>query len=195
MLESLVEYHCCVGLENEDDDNYLSLLSFIQSNEYCVYTNVGFEYTPVKGHHIHICVIFILPYEEYWYKCLTKHRKSLNYIKKCPKHKNALGWYWKPASTKSNLAYILKPETKTRENNSWYSDDIDPSIREDIESYINLSMTEVEAHQRNKNNHYSQIKQYILDNDVDIQSSKQITLAIFENHLTTSKNVPNIKMH
>ena len=48
MLESsLVEYHCCVGLENEDDNQYLSLLQFIQTHENCIYTNVGFEYTPV----------------------------------------------------------------------------------------------------------------------------------------------------
>lgn len=181
--KDLVEYHCCVGLENEDDDNYLSLLSFIQSETICVYTNVGFEYTPVKGHHIHICILFLDNYGEYWYKKLTKLRKSLNYIKKCPKHPDALGWYWKPASTKSNLAYILKPETKTRENIAWYNswiDDTDPAIREKIDYYINLSMTEVEAHQRNKNCHYQQIKKYLTDNKVDMSDKRSVCTHILK---------------
>lgn len=180
MLESLVEYHCCLGLKNEDDNTYLSLLSFIQSNEHCVYTNVGFEYTPVKGNHIHICIIFNTKYDEYWYKCLTKHRKALNYIKKCPKHLDALGWYWKPASTKSNLAYILKPETKTRSNLVWFKDDLDPEIVADIQAYENLSIEEVEAHKRNKNNHYAQIKQYLEDNKVDILDKRETAIHIFK---------------
>lgn len=176
---NLSEYHCCIGLKNEDDTTWNKLLSFIQTNENCVYTNIGFEYTPVKGHHIHIGIIFIEGYTEYWYKQLSKLRKELNYIKKCPKHPDALGWYWKPASTANNLAYIMKPETKTKENLEWIRTPISEAIKEKLKVYVSKSLQEVERHHRTKNNHYSQIKEYFIEKKVDMNDKRSIGLHLF----------------
>lgn len=166
-----LEYHCCIGMESEDSVTYSELLSFIQT--VAIYTNCGFEYTPVKGHHIHICIIFDEPYPEYFYKKLTKLRKSLNYVKKQSSTDSALGWYWKPASTKNNLAYILKQETKTKENVEWYKEP-----NEDIEKYKELSLQTVENHMRNKNNHYNELVTYLSNKEINLNNKCETTNGI-----------------
>ena len=148
------EYHMCIGLKSETDETYLSLLEYIQT--LAIYTNCGFEYTPVKGHHLHCCVIFNDEYDEAFYKKLTRLRKKLNYIKKDKKN-DGLGWYWKKASTENNLAYILKKETKTRENIEWVRDE----IPEELHSYIAKSNESVDTFTKQKNKRLDEIKEYI----------------------------------
>lgn len=155
-----LEYHMCIGLKNQDDETYVPLLQFIQT--IAIYTNCGFEYTPTKGHHLHCCIIFNTEYEESFYKKLTRLRKQLNFIKKDKKN-DGLGWYWKKATTSNNLAYILKKETKTRENIEWIRDE----IPEELQSYITKSNETVETFQKQKNKRIDDIKKYIEDNHTE----------------------------
>ncbi len=162
---AFVEYHMCIGLKSQEDETYFSLLQFIQT--IAIYTNCGFEYTPTKGHHLHCCIIFETDYDEAFYKKLTRLRKSLNFIKKDKKN-DGLGWYWKKATTNNNLAYILKKETKTKENIEWVRDE----IPEELQSYITKSSETVEAFAKQKNKRIDDIKRYIEDNHEESEPIK-----------------------
>lgn len=168
------EYHMCIGLKSETDETYLPLLEYIQT--LAIYTNCGFEYTPVKGHHLHCCVIFNDEYDEAFYKKLTRLRKKLNYIKKDKKNEG-LGWYWKKASTENNLAYILKKETKTRENIEWVRDE----IPEELQSYIAKSNESVDTFTKQKNKRLDEIKEYI-DNHSDNPTEDDIGRLLLDWH-------------
>lgn len=152
-----IEYHMCIGLKSQDDETYLPLLQLIQT--IAIYTNCGFEYTPTKGHHLHCCIIFGTEYEESFYKKLTRLRKELNFIKKDKKN-DGLGWYWKKATTSNNLAYILKKETKTRDNIEWVRDEI-LVLKPELQSYITKSNETVETFQKQKNKRIDDIKKFI----------------------------------
>jgi vacuolar-type H+-ATPase subunit H len=168
------EYHCCIGLKSETDVSYEPLLQFIQLT--AIYTNIGFEYTPTKGHHIHMCIIFQTEYDEAFYKKLTRLRKKLNYIKKDKKN-DGLGWYWKKATTSNNLAYILKKETKTRENIEWVRDE----IPQELQSYIQKSNESVETFTKQKNKRLDEMKDYI-DKHSDSPSEDIIMKLILDFH-------------
>lgn len=168
------EYHCCIGLKSEEDKSYQELLTFIQLT--AIYVNIGFEYTPTKGHHIHMCIIFQTEYDEAFYKKLTRLRKKLNYIKKDKKN-DGLGWYWKKATTSNNLAYILKKETKTRENIEWVRDE----IPKELQSYIQKSNESVETFTKQKNKRLDEMKDYI-DKHSDSPSEDIIMKLILDFH-------------
>ena len=38
----------------------------------------------------------------------------------------------------------------------------------------------MEAHQRNKNNHYAQVKQYLIDNKVELSDKKSVAIHILK---------------
>lgn len=181
--QELTEYHCVIGSDGTDDQ-YKQLIEYLQ--EEAVYTNSGFESTPVKGPHVHICVIFAQPYSPAWKKQLDRLRKELDFVKK---HKdNGRGWYWRPATTENNLAYILKPETKTQDNIEWYSTNIIPDMKQLIETYVNKSHEAVGHHQKHKNKRYEEIKAYIAQElkdkvDFDKYDIGMAILSCYRNHL------------
>jgi hypothetical protein len=183
MTDILSEYHCVIGAE-KGDKHFQQLLEYIQTA--AVYTNCGFEYTPVKGHHIHICVIFCPKYDDKWKKALDRLRKDLDFVKK---HKGkGRGWYWRAATTDNNLAYIQKHETKTSDNIRWVHPSVTDEILELIETYENKSEEIVGKHQKSKNKRYEEMKEYIKEElkgtaHPDKYAIGKCILSFYRNHL------------
>lgn len=159
-MDSFIEYHLCVDDVVETE----SLLSFFKSNPDIIYINTGYESTPQKGNHIHSCILFANQFTSSWTKSLERHRKKLNFIKKQStngKCNNANGWYFRRAKTDNNLAYVMKRETKTKDNDEWYAESVTPEQKTLINAYKEKSLDAIEKHNISKNSYTQDIIAYV----------------------------------
>lgn len=159
-MDSFLEYHLCVSHVPETE----LLLNFIRDNPDVIYTNTGYEYTVVKGHHIHCAIIFSQKFTPTWTKKLERFRKKLNFVKLQSTNgisNDAYGWYFHKAKSDNNLAYILKKETKTKDNDEWFIPSITPELKTIITAYKEASLDKVKKHHTSKNGYTNDIIEYI----------------------------------
>jgi hypothetical protein len=160
MLVYMIEYHLCV----DDCPEFNKLLNFLQAQDETLYTNHGYEYALQRGKHIHCAIFFKDKPKCIDSKSLRTLKNSLNFHKQTSdKHPVANGWYFRPASTDNNLAYVLKPQTKQddKPNVEWYHPYITVDQRDEIEKLISNAKDIIQKHNKRRNGDTSNIIQYI----------------------------------
>ena len=156
----MLEYHLCV----DDCPEFTKLLNFIQAQPETLYTNHGYEYALQRGHHIHCAIFFSEKPKCIDSKSLRTLKNQLNFHKQSSdKHPVANGWYFRPASTDNNLAYVLKPQTKQSDkpNVEWFRPQIKEEIKSELDILIENAHDTIQKHNRRRNGDASNIIEYI----------------------------------